>query len=707
MTSPPPAGTARAPLRFALPLAGLSASELLRRRVLPLLLVWGLGLFLWGTLDAWARHNQLRADLVLLQSQDSATRAWLDKLAEPARRLAADQRTQMGASLPNGVLSMPIRRVLYEFAYFQLQNDVYALDLADGSLNHPLGASPLPAPVVDRLRALAPEGGTIIADGLRSGTLYLIAKVDAPPPHRIYVIVPTPAAQAAADRPTPDMGQHHTLGLALPHVKGWAWWPTGSGAFSFSAPLDTALERDDGYAENDDGTTVFSPLAGHARVYLGLFRDGGLLAKALIPQIVLLLWMLAMTTFLLLPRGNPLRSTVAKATSPLLGRIGGFASPLVSAMASWHDSVREQVLSPIEKDPPLVSGPGAFSPGDFTGGNLRVRPASASAPAQGGGFHLKPGSGPAAAGPAPAGAAAASAAARKAGGAPAPASSPAPNTPLRPEDLLPPQPESSPAPPEEDLDAVVRQCIRENRIVLLYQPIYRASDGKPVLHEIYARLVRADGRVMSPGEFLPVCDRLGLTQDLDAAVFRKTLTTYFFAAVYPSTPLALNIGGNSLDSIGYLQELLSHGPHVLQRLAFEVRSQEIVRDPKALKLIKDIQRNGGSLAVDYFGGGNAMLEASKNMGFDYIKIDCSRFMGSPESQGLLTDLCAHATRIGLPVIMEKIGTPDDERFVRGAGAAYLQGYALAMPDTQLATAPLAPRASAAQAPTLPPSSPAL
>lgn len=197
--------------------------------------------------------------------------------------------------------------------------------------------------------------------------------------------------------------------------------------------------------------------------------------------------------------------------------------------------------------------------------------------------------------------------------------------------------------------------------------------------------------MMTPGEFLPTAIEHHLTLELDLAVFRRVKYEHFRDGAMPLTPLALNISSTSLDGITYLQEMVSQGGTVLQKLAFEVRSQEMIRDPNAMKLLKDLQRHGGNLAVDYFGGGIAMLEASRAMGFNYVKLDCHRFTTSAEAKKELIVLCQHARKLALPVILEKVEDAAMETFVRRAGGGYLQGYGMGMPQPAMSVTPLAPR----------------
>jgi EAL domain-containing protein (putative c-di-GMP-specific phosphodiesterase class I) len=237
---------------------------------------------------------------------------------------------------------------------------------------------------------------------------------------------------------------------------------------------------------------------------------------------------------------------------------------------------------------------------------------------------------------------------------------------------------------------MIEECLRENRIKLLYQTVYRIADNAAVMHEVFARLVTPEGRVMQPAEFLPVATEYRLMLELDLAVFRKVMAEHFDGGGTPLTPLALNISSTSLDGVAYLQEMANQGPRVLQKLAFEVRSQEMIKDPKAMRLLKDLQKHGGNLAVDYFGGGTGMLEASKTMGFNYVKLDCARFYANDEGKKELIVLCQKAQQLDLPVILEKVGSEAMQTFARKVGANFMQGYALNIPRTELSIVPLSP-----------------
>ncbi|MBI1308261.1 MAG: EAL domain-containing protein [Proteobacteria bacterium] len=654
-------------MKTILPPRALALLKNWQARLLLLAVIWGVGSFLWGTLHAWSQHQALQQGRHFVQEQMALTNAWLGEALGPVEKLAGDERLRSAITLPDGVASVPVLRVLYEFAYLHHASDLYVVDLASDKVGATAGSPRLNPEVLARLKDLNGQNGMLIGAGARNGAIFVVRSVPAPLPHRVVVVVPFSLARLADGRPVQAGESHDRLGLLLPHTAGWAWWDQDATSFEL-LPKDTMehmLARD--AVKTDDGVVIMQPLDWLGNVWLGVKKPALLDTVAWLPQMLLGAWVLALTGLVLWRPSRQVRGTVQRALAPMRVPARLLAGALAVPFAAFSNYMREQV-SDLD-GPPLVDGPGDFMPSDFKGmrGWQKL-------------WH---------------------------GGKPEAPASPtrqsARRVPVEAPTLSPEQQAKNAADlqrdkEERELKDVIRACLREGRLALLYQPIYRVADGVPAMHEVYARLVKPGGEVLMPGQFLPVTNRFGLTQALDAAVFRKVLATHFENGTPPAGKLALNVGGTSLDGIAYLQELLGHGAHVLENLVFEVRSQEIVRDPKALKLLKDIQKHGGHLAVDYFGGGKAMLQASAAMGFGYVKLDASRFVGET-GQAELAGLCAAAEEGGLPMVLEKVEDQATMEFARSHGVTYLQGYALAKPLPELVSAPLVatpPAANTAQ-----------
>ncbi|NBV54412.1 MAG: EAL domain-containing protein [Proteobacteria bacterium] len=633
-------------------------------RALFLCLLWGGGLFLWGSAAAYLAYQATRAEQQTLQQHLAQIEPWLTTYLEPMQKLAADKRLLMGLNLPGGLASAPVTRLLYEFSYAQRLPEVYIVDVTSKAINKTAGAGVLSTEVLQRLSQFSSSQPSILAVGVLRGNAYLVQPVPARLPQKVLLLVPLNLENWATAWPQPSSNNGENsenasasqqLGLLLPHTSGWAWWQARGRSFTLLANAPATFPLNGNFTPPQGQPLTITPLPSITAVAVGMPatppHGTGWLSAASI------LLLLIGTAAILWKPTTAVRQKIQQQAShyaaPALHALAPIVLPLEALFAKAK--AVGQNLTAATAEPALVSGPGAFDAADFQTGT----------PNRSGGKKTKPRFVPQ-------------------------ATATSPETGSTPSDE---QPDSQQTKTEEDaqknLTKHVVQALENNRVSLLYQPIYRADDGKPVMHEVFARLTDDKSNIITPGQFLPITEELGLNPKLDAAVFRKVLNHHFAPGVVPATPLALNVAATSLDGINYLQELIRHGPSVLRHMAFEVRSQEVVRDATAIKLLKDLQANGGHLAVDYFGGGKTMLQASKSMGFNYVRFDAMRF-ATEAAQSELAQLCQEAKEVGLPVILERIENPQMEMFARQAGVSYLQGYGLAKPADKMTTEPRKP-----------------
>ncbi|TKW61823.1 MAG: EAL domain-containing protein [Blastochloris viridis] len=664
-------------------------------RWLLLLAVWGIAVFLWGTFGAWTDKRGQDAERLLVQPYASRVATWLTQQADILDSLHSDARLAEGIQLPAGVESLPVQRVLYEFAYLNRIADVYALDLLQGKSGRTAGAVSLPPHILKRFDSLSDRADVMLMGiGLDNAKMLILRRINAPLPQRLYAAVPLNLGMLATAVPKPPVTfQERTAHLIFAHTDGWARWDMASPALELATDADNIMQSG-GILQISNGSRqiTYMPLDGLPGVALEVEGPRAITSTALLPRLMVLIWAIAMSLMILWHEPR-FRTLVGKATAPVKPLMSA-VPPLAARLKGLGTLLPVDMIAKAWQDArgltPLVDGPGELDARAF---RTSPRRALSSSPAR-----KKSLSAPTLVEPA-AGSGKAlpkierrtrSRGSRLQANDARPHATNAKPVWVPPADKAKPKPDEAakkdPSQPEIDEDnllEVIKDCLRQKRIKLLYQPMYRASDNMPVIHEVFARLVRRDGTLLSPGEFLPVVLKNRLSLELDIAVLRKVVYEHFSQGREPMTSLAVNISSNSLDGIAYLQEMTSQGPRVLRRMGFEVSSQEMIRDPKALKLLKDLQKHGGNIAVDYFGGGEAMLDASKSLGFNYVKLDATRFVDTDEGKKHVIKLCQYANSIGLPIILEKISHRDVEEFGRRAGAHYLQGFALKSPQEML------------------------
>ncbi len=600
-----------------------------------LLVIWGTALFCLGTVVAWREHAQVRHTLSQLQLHQQAIETWLDTLVTPARTFAADATLINALNLPKGLASRSVQRLMYDRALVQRAPPVTLVNITDNQLMVSPGESPLSddlrIALANQVKRANSEQG-LIATGERAGALYVWHTINAGLPSKLIAVQAYSLVGLMAERPLlTNVPQGWQAGLWLQHQNGWRWWPEGGRWMQDVAPLaeqlSNRIESATPVWHTPDAQWLLVPqTANWHGVHLLLQQPPN--GPSIILQVALMLGCLALLLSLavLWDPLQPARQWAYRHTQPvlikgnkLISRFGG--QRLRQKLQQWEDSL----------EAPLSSAPGG-----------KISEAFSRATAQ----------------------------------------SRADNQPSKPKKPFRSEALTDRSSLADDADAVldtIRTCLRLQRVKLLYQPIFNAKQ-QPVIHEVFLRLVKADGSQLAPAAFLPVADAHNLTPELDALVLRLVLAEHFAPGLSPATPLALNLSGTSLSGIHYLHDLLSRGKVALPKLIFEVRSQEMIRDQAAMQLLREIQKSGGTLGVDYFGGGPAMLEASKALGFGYVKLDDLRFM---KEGAELKILLALAKKLKLPLVMERVETMNRAKDLWARGVTYLQGYGLVKPVEHL------------------------
>lgn len=85
-------------------------------------------------------------------------------------------------------------------------------------------------------------------------------------------------------------------------------------------------------------------------------------------------------------------------------------------------------------------------------------------------------------------------------------------------------------------------AIDAERMLLYAQPVVQAGDGTPASCELLVRMRSEEGDVLPPGAFLPVAERFGPVQQIDAWVVRRALT------LARGRRLAVNVSAVTLDA---------------------------------------------------------------------------------------------------------------------------------------------------------------
>ncbi|CAA9412508.1 MAG: diguanylate cyclase/phosphodiesterase (GGDEF & EAL domains) with PAS/PAC sensor(s) [uncultured Quadrisphaera sp.] len=239
------------------------------------------------------------------------------------------------------------------------------------------------------------------------------------------------------------------------------------------------------------------------------------------------------------------------------------------------------------------------------------------------------------------------------------------------------------------LVAELTGALARGEVVPHYQAQVDLRTRRPTGVEALARWEHPELGVISPAELLPVAEHLGVLDQVDGAVLRRSLQD--LAAWRTAEPrlahlrVAVNASAASLrrrDVVALVVEALTAAGLPGAALEVEITESASLDDRAGLEeTLAELQDLGVAIAVDDFGSGYASMDYLVRFRADTIKVDRSlvRRVGSETGRRMLAALVDLTHDLGAQILAE--GAEDDEavRAVRALGFDLVQGYAHGLP----------------------------
>jgi diguanylate cyclase (GGDEF)-like protein/PAS domain S-box-containing protein len=225
-------------------------------------------------------------------------------------------------------------------------------------------------------------------------------------------------------------------------------------------------------------------------------------------------------------------------------------------------------------------------------------------------------------------------------------------------------------------------ALRQERLVVQFQPIVDAKSKKPVLAEALVRMRAQDGSLIGPGQFIPVAEKTGLIFNVGQWVLEQACRqAKRLEDAGTPTSISVNVSPKQLMHVNYVQSVeaaLALTGAKASSIVLEVTESAVMEDvPKAQATLTRLRELGFRLALDDFGTGYSSISMLKNLQFDILKIDRA-FVTDAEMDAIGPSTLAAIIDIGkslhLTIIAEGIETDDQSRGLERLGCDLLQGF---------------------------------
>ena len=239
------------------------------------------------------------------------------------------------------------------------------------------------------------------------------------------------------------------------------------------------------------------------------------------------------------------------------------------------------------------------------------------------------------------------------------------------------------------------KALERQEFRLHYQPQIDLQTGEIVGMEALIRWQSSELGFISPAQFIPLAEEMGLINAIGEWVLWTACTQNqeWQSLGLPPIRMAVNLSAlqfqqkNLVKIIAQVLETTKLEPYYLE---LEITESIAMQDINStISVLRTLRSMGIQIAIDDFGTGYSSLSSLKHFPLDKLKIDQSfvrELVTDSFDAAVITALVALGQGLKLEVIAEGVETQEQLEFLRKAKCDAVQGYFLSRPvPTQEAT----------------------
>ncbi len=236
---------------------------------------------------------------------------------------------------------------------------------------------------------------------------------------------------------------------------------------------------------------------------------------------------------------------------------------------------------------------------------------------------------------------------------------------------------------EAALQKKMKQALSTGGFKVYFQPKVDVDDGSIIGAEALVRMQDSDGKMVSPGLFIPLAEKTGMVVDIDTYVYEQTFAyMHKWLEEGKKIPLvSVNVSRLHLlnDELPNRMKALSEKYELKpSQIELEITESVFFEDTERLiEMIKRLKDIGFVISMDDFGSGYSTLNFMKELPVDVIKIDGGFFMKNEmdkKSKAIISAIIQLTKNLEFTTVSEGVETEEQVQFIREQGGTCVQGY---------------------------------
>ncbi len=241
------------------------------------------------------------------------------------------------------------------------------------------------------------------------------------------------------------------------------------------------------------------------------------------------------------------------------------------------------------------------------------------------------------------------------------------------------------------LESTIKEAVENKEFILHYQPQVDLTSGKI---RGFEALLRWNGpnkqkNDISPATFIPIVERVGLADKINAFVVKEALTAFKKIKLKNKLHLAINISPAVVNLEAHIKDLIKIVKAVLKgdtmlQVGLELTESnfmetEVNTDHNLKSAIQELKKHSIRLDIDDFGVRYSSINRILEYEFDAIKIDMS-FVQKLDAKdnktavAIIETILFLAKRLNFTVIAEGVETEKQAKMLKEMNCPIAQGY---------------------------------
>lgn len=234
----------------------------------------------------------------------------------------------------------------------------------------------------------------------------------------------------------------------------------------------------------------------------------------------------------------------------------------------------------------------------------------------------------------------------------------------------------------------LKNAVETNQFELYYQPKYHVNAESIVGYEALIRWIHPERGIISPAEFIPIAEELGMIIPIGKWVIEEAVRQLeaWYDLGHKDLTISINISAiqfmdpNLLKSFDECFRNRRVGTHQIE---LEITETAALHDVEyAIGILKDFKDRGYLIALDDFGTGYSSLNYLHMLPIDTLKIDKSFVAKASQDKAvriMIETIIRLAHAYEMEVVAEGVETKEQQDFLMSHACDMLQGYLIARP----------------------------